>query len=108
MRACAAYPTASPLSPVVEGEAAQEDYTKQSHFVQPSSSTRALLAHVRVSSFLYPGWGGGSPPQIHSSVTLYLLCPVLCFTQYQSSAELRKGSPHDCSEQCPHLMCCWK
>lgn len=56
-----------PLSPVVEGEAAQEDYTKQSHFVQPSSSTTALLPRLRVSSFPYQGvplgWGGGSPPR---------------------------------------------
>lgn len=40
---CAAYPVPNPLGPT-EREAAQEDYTKQSHFVQPPSPSRALFS----------------------------------------------------------------
>lgn len=83
----------TPLSPTAQ-EAAQEDYTKQSHFVQPPSSSRALLSRLRAvglpahSSFPYHGGpsaaslhGGkvgtalGSP-QHHSLVTLNCLCPI--------------------------------
>lgn len=40
----------TPISPTAQ-EAAQEDYTKQSHFVQPPSSSRALLSRLRAMGF---------------------------------------------------------
>lgn len=45
---CAAYPVPNPLSPT-EREAAQEDYAKQSHFVQPPACSRALFPQFRAA-----------------------------------------------------------